>query len=136
MKKIVSIILLVFAFTLNAEAQKKGGKLNVNNMLKKLTSDLNLTDAQQAKIKPLLVAQIADRKAMGSKRKALKESGEKLSKADRKKMRDEKVAKETALKTKMASILDKDQFAKYEEVLKSKKKKGKKMLKKKRKDNK
>lgn len=135
MKKIASIILLVFAFTLTAQTQKKGGKQNAGKMLKKLSSDLNLTDAQQAKIKPLLAAQFAERKAMNDKRKALKESGEKPSKADRKKMMEERKAKATAFNSKLATILDKEQLAKFKEIQKNRKGKGKKKGKKKKEDN-
>ena len=78
MKNLVTIIVLVFAFTFTAQAQKKrGGKPSAEKMLTKMTKELNLTEAQQSKIKPLLEAQIADRKAMNEKRKANKESGQK-----------------------------------------------------------
>jgi hypothetical protein len=131
MKKIASIILLVFAFTLNAQAQKKGGKQNVGKMLKRLSTELNLTDAQQAKIKPLLIAQLADRKAINDKRKALKESGEKLSKKERKEMKVEREAKETAMNSEMANILNKEQFTKFEMMAKERKEKAKQKKKKK-----
>lgn len=136
MKKIVSIILLVFAFTLNAEAQKKGRKPNAEKMLKKMSSELNLTDDQQAKIKPLLIAELAERKVMNKKRKAMKESGEKPSREQRKEMRKERLAKETAMNSKLANILDKEQFAKYEKIQKEKKEMQRKKWEEKRKNNK
>ncbi|WP_397445620.1 hypothetical protein [Polaribacter sp. R77954] len=121
MKKIASIILLVFVCTLNVQAQKKGGKQNVGKMLTNLSTELNLTETQKAEIKPLLVSQLADRKAMNEKRKALKESGEELSKEDRKEMRKEANAKTAAFNAKLASILDKEQMEKYLEIEKNKK---------------
>jgi hypothetical protein len=130
MKKIIGILVLVLAFTLTTQGQKKGGKLQVDKVLKRLTADLNLTADQQKQIKPLLEAQIADRKAMTDLRKMQGESGAKPSKEDRKKMREDRVAKETAMNTKMASILDKEQLVKYQEISKKKKGKGKKMKKK------
>lgn len=126
MKNIVTMLVLVFAFTLTTQAQKKGGKPSVDKMLKKMTKDLNLTDAQQSKIKPLLVAQIADRKALNEKRKAMKDAGKKPSKQERMQMRKDRVAAETAMNTKMASILDKEQFAKFEALAKERKEKAKK----------
>ena len=125
MKNIVTIIVLVFAFTFTAQAQKKGGKGNVERMIKKMSKELNLTEAQQSKIKPLLVAQFAERKAMNEKRKAMKDAGQKPSKQERMKMKKDKMAAEIALNTKMASILDKEQFAKFEAIAKEKKAKGK-----------
>ena len=131
MKNIATIMLLVFAFTLNLQAQKKDGKPSADKMLKPMTKQLNLTEAQQNKIKPLLEAQIADRKTLTEKRKAMKEAGERPSKEMRKEMRADRVAKEKAMNTKMASILDKEQFAKYEAMAKEKKEKTKKKGKKK-----
>jgi len=125
MKKIITILVLAVAFTFSVQAQKKGGKVSAEKMLKKMTADLNLTADQQSKIKPLLVAQIAERKAMNEKRKALKESGEKPSKEVRKKQRAERLAKETEMNTKMAEILDADQLAKYNLIAKERKEKAK-----------
>lgn len=125
MKKIVTILVLVFAFTLTTQAQKKGGKNKAEKILKKMTADLDLTDEQQTAIKPLLISQIADRKVMNEKRKAMKASGEKPSKEDRKKMRGERVAKETAMSSKMSQILNKDQFEKFEMMAKERKEKAK-----------
>ena len=72
-------------------------------MLKKMTKDLSLTDAQQNEIKPFLEAQIAQRNEM----KAMKNSGEKQSKEMRKKMKADREANETAMNSKMEAILDK-----------------------------
>jgi len=126
MKKIVTIIVLVFAFTFSVQAQKKGGKVSAEKMLAKMTKELSLTDAQQSKIKPLLVAQIAERKKMIESRKVMKSTGVKPTKEIRQAMRKERVAKETAINSKMASILDKDQFKKYEAIAKEQKQKKKK----------
>ncbi|MEO9572203.1 MAG: hypothetical protein ABJH82_00460 [Polaribacter sp.] len=126
MKKIISILVLVIAFTFSAPAQTKGGKASAEKMLKKMTSDLNLTAAQQSKIKPLLVAQIAERKAMNENRKALKEAGERPSKEFRKKQRGERFAKENEMNKKLETILDADQFSKYKLIAKERKEKAKK----------
>ena len=74
MKKIVSLLILVVAFTFTAQAQKKGGKQSVEKVLKRLTTALDLTDDQQQKIKPLLISQIEDRKLMMDQMKAMQKS--------------------------------------------------------------
>ena len=111
MKNLARILILVFAFTLSTQAQEKN---YADKMLKKLTKDLNLTEAQQSEIKPLLEAQISKRKEMKEKI----DSGERPSKEMRKKMRADRAANQTAMNTKMASILDEEQYAKYEAMLK------------------
>ena len=75
MKKIASILILVFAFTLKGEAQKKRKeqrpKLTVeqysNLAVKKMTLALDLSEKQQEQIKPLISAQIASKKAGNAK---------------------------------------------------------------------
>ena len=125
MKKIATIIILIFAFTFTAQAQKRGGKPSAEKMLTKMTKDLNLTEAQQSKIKPLLDAQIADRKAMNEKRKASKDSGQKPSKEERTQLREDRMKKEAAFNKEMASILNKEQLVKFEEIAQERKERGK-----------
>jgi hypothetical protein len=126
MKKIISLFFLIFAFTLTTQAQKKGSKLKVEKMLAKMTADLNLTDKQQSKIKPLLVAQIADKKLLSKRRKDLKDAGVKPSKKENKKMKEERSTKENIMNSKMSKILSKEQFLKFEIILKEQKEKAKK----------
>ncbi|TXD53213.1 MULTISPECIES: hypothetical protein [unclassified Polaribacter] len=125
MKKTVSILFLVFAFTFAAQAQKEGIKLKAEQLLKEMTTALSLTEEQQYKIKPLLMAQVIDRKQVSEKKKELKESGKKASVAALKKMKEEKIAKKIAMNSKMATILNKEQFAKFEMIAKEKKKNAK-----------
>lgn len=124
MKKIITILVLVFAFTVTVQAQKKEGKAPVEKMLAKLTTDLDLTDAQQKDIKPLLEAQMAERKIMADKRKALQESGEKPTKEERTKMQEARAASEAAMDAKMESILDATQLEKYKLQKEAMKKEG------------
>ena len=77
MKKIASTLILVFAFTLTTEAQKKRKeqkpKLTVEQQsslaVKRITLSLDLSEKQQNQIKPLISAQIASKKAEMQKRK-------------------------------------------------------------------
>jgi hypothetical protein len=113
MKKLVTILVLVFAFTLTMEAQKKGENNQVDKILSKMTTDLSLTTAQQNNIKPLLEEQIAERKMMANKRKGQENSGEKPSKENRKRMKEDRIVKGASMDAKMASILDATQLEKY-----------------------
>ncbi|PQJ71905.1 Spy/CpxP family protein refolding chaperone [Polaribacter butkevichii] len=125
MKKIVTILVVIFAFTFTAQAQKKGGAPSAEKMLKRMTKDLSLTEAQQSEIKPLLTAQLADRKAAMEKRKAIKESGQKPSKEERQLDRKDRIAKETTFNTEMAKILNKEQLEKFEALAKERKENAK-----------
>ena len=66
MKKLVKIIVLVFAFTLTVQAQKKkgnkGAKLTIEQQttlaVKKMTLALDLSDKQQQQIKPIVMAKM------------------------------------------------------------------------------
>ncbi|MCG1036228.1 hypothetical protein [Polaribacter sargassicola] len=119
MKKTISILVLVFAFTLTTQAQKREGKRdgdNIENMLKKWTKDLSLTEEQQNKIKPLLVEQIEERKNMQNLRKEQQDSGERPTREDREKMRADREAKAAAFTDKLAEFLDKEQLEKYTEI--------------------
>lgn len=121
---------LVLAVTFSVEAQKKGNKLSakkqVERSLKRITKDLDLSIEQQAEIKPLLVAQIADRNEMRQQREKLKNANEKPSRKQRKEMQTERVTKEKVMQTKMKDILTSEQFAKFLEIRKVQKEKQKK----------
>ena len=124
MKNLVTIIVLVFTFT--AQAQKSEGQHSAEKILNKMTEELNLTETQQSKIKPLLEAQIADRKAMSEKRKAAKESEQKPSKEERRQLRQDMMDKATAMNTKIESILTTEQLVKFEISAKERKENRKK----------
>jgi hypothetical protein len=126
MKKTVSIMLLVLSFTLTAQAQKKSGKLKVQETLKQMTTDLNLTEKQQNKLKPLLIDKMADKELLAKKKKALKASSGKPSKEESRKMKGEKAAKKATRNSKIANILNKEQFEKFEIMAKAKKENAKK----------
>jgi len=125
MKKIITVLALTIAFSFTATAQKKGGKNPVDKMLTKMTADLSLTAAQQEEIKPLLVAQMEDRKMMREQRQASQNADAKPTKQEHQKMREEREAKETAMNTKMATILDEAQFEKFKLMAKERKENGK-----------
>ena len=70
MNKLASILVMVFAFTITTQAQKKDKRMRKEKFsieqqtvltIKKMTLDLELTAAQQRKMKPLITQQIKDK---------------------------------------------------------------------------
>lgn len=139
MRKIASILVLVFAFTFTAQAQKKRKDKRPNFSVeqrtelavKKMTLDLDLSEKQQNEIKPLLMAQAAERKAAMEKRKALRDEDKKPSADELFAMKSQQLEAKIEFKNKMKDILKAEQFEKFEKMAKNRKQKGKKMLKRK-----
>lgn len=124
MKKIVSVLILVFAFTLTTQAQKKRKKMMAKEKLtveqqatlaiKKMALQLELTDAQQRKLKPLITKQLKERRAQREKMiKAKKmEADQRYERAN--KMLDKKLA----FQKEMKSILNAEQYEKFKKASK------------------
>ncbi|MGY8911011.1 MAG: hypothetical protein ACKVIG_14300 [Flavobacteriales bacterium] len=139
MKKIASILILVFAFTVTAQAQKKDKrdhktpKFTVEQYadlaVKKMTLALDLSDKQQNQIKPLISAQAAARKAAMESRKENREANKKPSADEIYAMKSKQLDNQIAFKSEMKNILNKEQFEKFEKIAKMRKGKGKKMMK-------
>ncbi|SDR67823.1 hypothetical protein SAMN05216503_0330 [Polaribacter sp. KT25b] len=139
MKKIASILILVFAFTVSTQAQKKekrnerGPKLTVEQYtdlaVKKMTLALDLTDKQQGQIKPIISAQAAAKKAEMQSRKENRDANKKPSADEIYEMKSKQLDNQIAFKNKMKDILNKEQFEKFEKMAKKRKGKGKKMMK-------
>lgn len=132
MKKLASVLILVFAFTLTTQAQKKRkkrmhkDKLTVEQQatlaVKKMALELDLTDAQQRKLKPLVSKQITERRAQFAKMKKLREEKKKLEANERYKKADEMLDKRLAFQKEMKSILNAEQYEKFKETSKKRKK--------------
>jgi protein CpxP len=143
MKKLTSILILVFAFTVTVQAQKKGKqnergpKLTVEQYadlaVKKMTLGLDLTDKQQSQIKPLITAQAAARKAAMVSRKENRTADKKPSADEIYAMRSAQLDNQIAFKNKLRNILNKEQFEKFEQMKNNRKEKGRKMMMRKRK---
>jgi hypothetical protein len=130
MKKIVSILVLVFAVTFTTHAQKKrgdrgdrGSKLTIEQQttlaVKKMTLALDLSDKQQKQIKPLLMAKMTERKASMEKRKEARENKEKPTTDEMFAMKNKQLDHQIAMKNSMKNILNKEQFEKLEKMHKS-----------------
>lgn len=149
MKKILLIALAIFTINTTAQAQKqksqKGERLEKSQKMnrykdftpeeiaqlqtKKMTLELDLTDAQQKEVYKLLLTEAKDKKQMmddrKAKREAYKSSGENrgkrkmLSKEERFNLENERLDKQIAHKKEMQRILKKEQFEKWEKMSKA-----------------
>jgi hypothetical protein len=142
MKKIASIVLLVFAFTLTAQTQKgkkkrRAEKLSTEQQtilaVKKMTLALDLTTSQQNQLKPLISKKISDRKAQYKQMKATQKERKKLSANERFAKANERLDAQIAMKRTMKNILNKEQFEKFEKTNKKRKMEVKRMMRKKKK---
>lgn len=136
MKNILIALVLVFAFTLTTQAQKKRKdktlkytvEQKTNLAVKKMTLFLDLSERQQNEIKPILMQKMAEKKAIIAKRKAAKENKKRPTADEMYAMQMERLDNQILIKNKMKSILNKEQFEKFEKMQKNKmhKRKGKK----------
>ena len=140
MKKLVSILVLVVAFTFSAQAQKKKYKKGDFEKLtseqkatlsvKKMALALDLSDAQQRQVKPIIKQQIEERKAAYEKMKAAKKAGKKPTADQRFKMQNARLDKQLAFQNRMKRILNGEQFEKFKKMKRHMKGKAKKHMKK------
>lgn len=130
MKKLFFVLIALVAFKMQAQEENKEGRehekrafmedLTPEEMAslktKKMTLDLDLTEAQQREIKQLNFEDAKQRKAKMEERKNRRNEGEKAkpSKEERLKRMNEHLDREIAQKKKMKSILNKEQFEKWE----------------------
>ena len=130
MKKIATLLVLVFAFTLTAQAQKKEERMQREKMtveqqatlaVKKMTLALELSDAQQRRVKPLITKQMEDRRAQFEKMKKLKEEKKKPTADERYQLQSEKLDKQIAFQKEMKSILNAEQYEKFQKMAKTRK---------------
>lgn len=139
MKKVASILVFVFAFTITTEAQKKRKdsrpqfsiEQRAKLAVKKMTLGLGLSRKQQDQIMPLIKAQATAKKETMAKRKAMKESNPKPSIDEVFTMKSKILDDQIAMKTKMKEILKKEQFEKFEKMAKTRRMRNQKMMSKK-----
>lgn len=133
MKKI--IIILIALATLQVTAQEKKRELKQDGQrermetikdlspdeiatlrTKKMTLHLDLNEAQQNKIQDLFLEEAKMRKAKMEEHKAMKESSETktFTKEDKYKMMNDRLDHQIEVKQKIKSILNADQFEKWE----------------------
>ena len=127
MKKIASILILVFAFTLTTQAQRKGERQKFTAeqhaalAVKKMTLILDLSEKQQNQIRPLISAQAANNKAAILKRNENRATKERRTSNEIFAMKSAKLDNQIAFKNEMKDILTKEQFEKFKKIRKERK---------------
>ena len=133
MRKITSILVLVFALSFTMQAQKRGqGKMladmsvtqKATLAVKKMTLNLDLSSKQQKEMFTLMQNQINDKAAEREQRKAMRESGKKPTSQEIFDMANAKLDKQIAFKNMVKDILNKEQFEKFEKSMEQRKTKG------------
>ncbi len=137
MKKLLTVLVLAVGFTITTQAQRgdksKREQLSVEQQteleVKKMTLKLDLTEAQQNQIKPLITKQVTEKQKMREEFKAMKKSDKKPSADERYAMKSKMLDSQIAHKTAMKDILNEQQYERYEKMAAKKmqkhKKKGK-----------
>ena len=129
MKKFILMLVVALGISVTTNAQKKGEKLSidekVSKKLEKLTSELNLTDAQVQQITPILKERAIEKDEMSKKRKALKESGVEPTEEQKAAFKEKRKERSKYYRGEMEKILTADQIAKLKELKKKKRAKKK-----------
>ena len=124
MKKLSVIVILVASMVFTVEAQEGPMKRKPNfspaqkaeMAIKKMTLALDLTAKQQKEIAPLLATQINEREAAMKQRMEARKSEKRPTKDEIFEMESKRLDNQIAFKNKMKSILDKEQFQKFEKM--------------------
>ena len=135
MKQFASILVLVFAFTLSAQAQKKRNEKRpelsieqqTNLAIKQMTLTLDLSEKQQNQITPIMTAQAASKKNAMEKRREMRKNKTKPTADEIYEMKSKFLDNQIAFKNSMKEILNEEQFEKFQKMAKRKMKKGKDM---------
>ncbi len=121
------LILLVLATTLGAHSQEKeAGTVKPQRermtaeqrnqlQLKRMTANLDLTSSQQKEMAVIIAEDNSKRETKRAEMKANKEAKKQLTADERFKIENEKLDAQIEHKAKMKKILNKEQFAKWEE---------------------
>ena len=138
MKKLASILILAFTFTVTVQAQKKGKqndrgpKLTMEQYadlaVKKMNLGLDLSEKQQNQIKPLIHAQAVARKVAMESRKENRATNKKPSADQVYAMKSAQLDNQITFKNKLRNILNKEQFEKFEQMKNNRKEKGRKII--------
>ena len=124
MKKLFVAALLMIGTSLIAqEKTAENGKAKMERLtpeqqkslqLKKLTLDLDLTPAQQKEMEKLIAEKHAKKQKAVSEKRNLRETSVKLTPDERYAKRNQMLDEQIAFKAKVKSILNADQYAKWE----------------------
>jgi len=137
MTKKTGLLILFITFSLTINAQKKQILLKKGNLtieqqvtikVKKMTLELELTEAQQNKLTPVLTKHITERKAQLGKRKKGKGEEKKIEANNRFQIANKILDRKIIFQKEMKTILNEEQFNRFKELQKNReigmKKKG------------
>ncbi|GAA3649159.1 hypothetical protein [Flavivirga jejuensis] len=130
MRKLIIIAIALISIQAIAQSEKKdrperGQKMSnlsaeeiATLKTKKMTLFLDLSESQQNEVQKINLENATLRKTMMEARQAKKENGtaQKPTKEERLKMENDRLDRKIAVKAKMKKILDKEQYAKWEEA--------------------
>lgn len=131
MKKIILIAIAFVTLQAVAQDKRKGGERSERGMMKglsaeeiatlgskKMTLTLDLSTAQQAQVKAVLLEQATERKEKMAEREKTKndDDAKKPTKEERVKRMNAKLDKDIAMQQKMKSILTADQYEKWSKM--------------------
>jgi len=144
MKNLLSIVVLVFALTFTAQAQKKrgnmGSKLTIEQQttlaVKKMTLVLDLSDKQQKQIKPIIMSKIKNKNDFTEKRKAAKVNKQKPTSDEIFAIKIKQLDNQIMMKNSIKNILNEKQFDKFEKMHKSRTRMAKNKMKERKRGNK
>ena len=123
MKKLIVLALLIVGSTILAQGKGKNPQQNNKEQfspeqqnqlkLKKMTLDLDLTDAQQKELSPIIAQNTAKKEAMKAERQAMKEKGTQPTADERFAREMKKLDDQIAFKKSMQKILTEKQFDRW-----------------------
>lgn len=128
MKKILVLALLSIGMMAGAQEKKeRTEKAQAQDMrhrltpeertdlhVKRMTLDLDLTEKQQNDVRGILLDEEKNRELKMEEFKKVREAGEKPSKEEMLKMKNDQLDRQIALKAKMKTILTKEQYEKWQ----------------------
>ena len=128
MKQFASILVLVFAFTLSTQAQKKRNEKRpelsieqqTNLAIKQMTLTLDLSEKQQNQITPIMTSQAASKKTAMEKRREMRKDKTKPTADEIYEMKSKFLDNQIAFKNSMKEILNEEQFEKFQKIAKRK----------------
>ncbi len=120
---VTALLTICVVFSISAQANRKQHskpEFTVEQQtilfLKKMTLSLDLSEKQQGKMKPLLAEIVTKKNEMMELRKANNGQRPELSSEEAFAKLNEKLDSQIAFQNKVKSVLDEDQFEKYQEI--------------------
>lgn len=138
MKKVMAIVFFSLSFLANAQEKKERANKMADYtpeemaqvQTKQMSLDLDLTEAQQKQVLQINLENAQERKAKFEARESNSKSSEKEkpSNEERLNMKNEQLDRQIEMKKKMKSILNADQFEKWETISRERREKQKELM--------